>query len=112
MDAIVVCLVALAASVLFCVLGASLLLKRWADRSHAPEGRIVVYWRHVIASCLVVLGALGPLALRVEGPGRGGVAFSAGLCLLVAWAIWHREAVRWFCVPAALILFASEFLRP
>jgi hypothetical protein len=112
MNAPMVAVVVFAFAVLMCLLAGSLLLRRFSDLPNAAEGRIAIFWRHVIGLCLVVLGALGPLALRADGPGRGFAAFGAGVCLMVAWAIWHREAVRWLCLPAAAILFGSEFLRP
>ncbi len=102
-------LVALAALVLAAVLVGSLLIVPFADAPSPVEGASVHLYRHVIAACLILIGAGTPW-LASFGNARGLMLLMCFAALGGAWLIWRRIGLRWLAVFAALAVLLGELV--
>jgi hypothetical protein len=100
-------LVAFAAFVLVSVLVGTLLIKPWADVPAPVEGASAVLYRHVIAACLIAIGAGTPW-LASFGNARGLMLLMCFAALGGAWLIWKPMGLRWLAVFAALTVLIGE----
>jgi hypothetical protein len=100
-------LVAFAAFVLVVVLVGTLLIVGRADVPAPVEGASAFLYRHVIAACLIVVGAGTPW-LASFGNARGLVLLMCFAALGGAWLIWKPIGLRWLAVFAALTVLIGE----
>jgi hypothetical protein len=102
-------LVAFAAFVLLGVLFGTLLIVPGADVPARIEGASAFLYRHVIAACLIVVGAGTPW-LASFGNARGLVLLLCFAALGAAWLIWKRTGLSWLAGFAALAVLLGELV--
>ncbi len=99
--------VLLAATLLAAVLVGSLLIVPGSYRPESVEGAAVLAHRHVIATCLTVLGAGTPW-LASFGNARGLVLLMCFAALGGAYLVWKRSPMRWLVSLGGLGVLVGE----